>query len=115
MNKQVLLILSHDPRHSGRVAEGLRIAAGLRAWQKVDVSVYLRGDAVRAIAEDAADFVDEEILVRYLASLREASAPLFVEAGAAAELGLEPAMGVPELTIEGLAALAAMHDATINF
>lgn len=115
MNRQILLILSHDPRHSGRVAEGLRIAAGLRAWQKVDVSVFLRGDAVRALAEDTSDFLDEEILVRYLAALKETRAALFAEAGCAGKIGLARGSDVREIAVEELAGLAANCDATINF
>lgn len=114
MNRHILLIVSDDPRRSARVAEAFRIAAGLRAWKKVDVSIYIRGEAVRALAEDTSDFLDEEILVRYLSSLIETGAPIYLEQGVAAALDVRPGAGLRELSAGEFAELAAQCHATIT-
>ena len=41
MKPRVLFIVTGDPRSSTRPAEAVRIAAGVSAWQKADITVYL--------------------------------------------------------------------------
>ena len=50
MKPRLLLIVTTDPRISPRPAEAVRIAAGVGAWQKIDVTLYLRDAAVLADA-----------------------------------------------------------------
>jgi len=66
---KALFVIVSDPRTSHRPAEAVRIAAGVAAWKKVDVSLYLHGDAARILDESAGDFVDEEHIERYLPML----------------------------------------------
>jgi len=66
---KALFVIASDPRTSHRPAEAVRIAAGVAAWKKVDVSLYLHGDAARILDESAGDFVDEEHIERYLPML----------------------------------------------
>jgi len=115
VKRRVLFILAQDPRHGGRTAEAIRIAAGLRAWKKVDVLLYLRGAAVFALLDDTSDFVDEETLTRYLPGLLATPGVVFLEAGApvAHELSISP--GVRELTIAELGGVAAECDAVSAF
>lgn len=68
---KALFVIASDPRTSHRAAEAIRIAAGVCAWKKVDVSVYLHGEAKRILEDKTGDFVDEEQLERYLPMLRE--------------------------------------------
>ena len=63
---KALFVIASDPRTSHRPAEAVRIAAGVAAWKKVDVSLYLYGEAARILEDTAGDFVDEEHIERYL-------------------------------------------------
>ena len=66
---KVLFVIASDPRTSHRPAEAVRIAAGVDAWKKVDVSLYLHAEAARILDQAAGDFVDEEHIERYLPML----------------------------------------------
>jgi sulfur relay (sulfurtransferase) DsrF/TusC family protein len=68
---KALFVIVSDPRKSHRPAEAIRIAAGVAAWKKVDVSVYLYGDAARILDDTTGDFVDEEHFTRYLPMLEQ--------------------------------------------
>ena len=80
--KSLLVVLTSDPRKSHRAAEAIRIAAGVAAWRKVDVSLYLAGPAVLALSADVDDFVNEESFTQYLPMLVESGRPILAEAGA---------------------------------
>ena len=83
---KTLFVIVSDPRTSHRPAEAIRIAAGVSAWKKVEVNVYLYGEAVRVLEESADDLVDEEHLTRYLPLLREGGAKLHAHKGDEKEL-----------------------------
>lgn len=69
---KALFVITSDPRTSPRPAEAVRIAAGVGAWKKADVNLYLYGEARRITEQDAAgDFIDEEHFGRYLPMLQE--------------------------------------------
>jgi sulfur relay (sulfurtransferase) DsrF/TusC family protein len=68
---KALFVIASDPRTSHRPAEAIRIAAGVGAWTKVKVSVYLYGEARRILDDEVGDFVDEEQFERYLPMVRE--------------------------------------------
>ena len=76
---KVLFIIASDPRTSHRPAEAIRIAAGVATWKKVEVNVYLQGEATRVLAKDADDLVDEEHLTRYLPMLREGGGKVWAQ------------------------------------
>ena len=61
MKRGVLLIIATDPRSSHRPAEAIRIAAGVGAWGRVEVTLYLHGPAVLALSDDTDALVDGEI------------------------------------------------------
>jgi len=63
---KALFVIASDPRTSPRPAEAVRIAAGVAAWKKVEVSLYLHGEATRMLEEATGNFVDEEHIERYL-------------------------------------------------
>ena len=69
--KSLLVAVTSDPRTSHRPAEGIRIAAGVAAWRKVDVRLYLGGAAVLALSSDVDDLVNEESFREYLPMLNE--------------------------------------------
>jgi hypothetical protein len=76
---RTLVILETDPRTSARPAEGIRIAAGIGAWKKTDVTLLLRGAAPYSLQEYADELVDEDNFVRYLPLVVESGRPIYVE------------------------------------
>ncbi len=64
---KTLVIIETDPRTSPRPAEAIRIAAGIGAWKKTDVTLLLRGPvAGYSLQEYADELVDEDNFTRYL-------------------------------------------------
>ena len=116
MLPRVLFIITSDPRRSGKPAEAIRIAAGVSAWKKTDVSIYLRDDAVLALGEDTADLVNEDNYTRYLPMLTENKCPLYVqkENRPLNNLGESPVKTEP-LSDADLAKLAAKQNYVLRF
>jgi hypothetical protein len=116
MNPGVLFILTSDPRTSPRPAEAVRIAAGVGVWQKVDVTVYLHGDAILALGESPDGLVDEENFVQYWPVIAGWGRPVYVQKNAAAMLKISPSR-VPfeEIADKELAALAARQTYVMRF
>ena len=116
MKPSLLIIVESDPRSSPRPAEAIRIAAGVGAWKKADITLCLRGPAVLALGEYADDLVDEDNFVRYLPILREWGRPVLVQRrepllGALGEAVLPfQAVGDAEL-----AQLAGKHTCVLRF
>lgn len=116
MKPGALFVIESDPRHSGRPAEAVRIAAGVGAWRKVEVAVYLRAAAVLILGEEAGELMDGENYARYLPVLRELGRPVYVQKGAAAlgQLG-QAALPFEEIPDEQLAAMAAARACVLRF
>jgi hypothetical protein len=76
---RTLVLIVTDPRTSARPAEGIRIAAGIGAWRKTDVTLLLRGAAGYSLQEYADELVDEDNFVRYLPLVVEGPRPIYVE------------------------------------
>jgi hypothetical protein len=76
---RTLVMIETDPRASARPAEGIRIAAGIGAWKKTDVTLLLRGLAAYSLQEYADELVDEDNFTRYLPLVAEAPRPIYVE------------------------------------
>ena len=77
---KTLVIIETDPRTSARPAEGIRIAAGIGAWKKTDVTLLLRGPAAGySLQEYADELVDEDNFTRYLPLVVESQRPIYVE------------------------------------
>ncbi|MDB6056314.1 MAG: hypothetical protein JWO95_158 [Verrucomicrobiales bacterium] len=116
MTPRVLFIVTSDPRTSGKPAEAIRIAAGVGAWKKTEVSIYLRDAAVLALSEDTADLVNEENYTRYLPMVAEVPHRVFVQQDnpALSDLG-ESAIKFESLTDTELAKLAAEHQYILRF
>lgn len=56
MKRVVLILVSADPRESGRAAEAVRVAAGLSVHDRLSVTLCLRGEATRVLAGDPEDY-----------------------------------------------------------
>jgi hypothetical protein len=77
---KTLVMIETDPRSSARPAEGIRIAAGIGAWKKTDVTLVLRGPvAGYSLQEYADELVDEDNFTRYLPLVAEAPRPIYLE------------------------------------
>ena len=76
---KTLVLIETDPRTSHRPAEGIRIAAGIGAWKKTEVTLLLRGPAGYSLQEYADELVDEDNFVRYLPIVAEAPRPIYLE------------------------------------
>ncbi len=116
MKTSALFVIQSDPRISGRAAEAVRIAAGVGAWGKVEVAVYLREAAVLLLEEHAEELPDGENYARYLPPLRELGRPIYVQKGAAALGEIGPATGTfEEISDEQLAGVAAGCACVLRF
>jgi hypothetical protein len=116
MSFTALIVITEDPRASGRPAEAVRIAAGVSAWKKVKVALYLRGEAVAVLGEETEGFVDEENYERYLPLLAEGGVPMYVQKSAAALASLgDSALPFEEISDAQLAALAAARNCVLRF
>ena len=116
MKPRVLFIVTGDPRTSPRPAEAVRIAAGVAAWKKADIAVYLREEAVLALGESSGGLVEEEDYARYWPILAESSQPIYAQKNSAAlrELG-QAAVAFREISDAQLAELAAQQTCVIRF
>jgi hypothetical protein len=116
MKPRVLFIVTGDPRASARPAEAVRIAAGVAAWEKVEITVYLREEAVLALGEAAGRLMEEEGYARHWPILAQSGRPIHVQKNAAAlrELG-QPAAPFREISDADLARLAAAQTCVIRF
>lgn len=112
----VLMIVTSDPRTSARPAEAVRIAAGVGAWKKAVVRLYLHGPAVLCLSEFPDELVDEDNFSSYLPILGELGHPVTVEQGSAhlPEIGEAP---VPFLEVDhaGLTALVSGATSVLRF
>jgi hypothetical protein len=76
---RTLVLIETDPRTSARPAEGIRIAAGIGAWKKTDVTLLLRGPAGYSLQEYADELVDEDNFTHYLPLVAEGPRPIYIE------------------------------------
>jgi hypothetical protein len=116
MKRRLLFMVDSNPRQSGRVAEAVRIAAGVGVWQKVGVAVYLRGEAVLALGEPSEPLVDEDDLTRYWSILGKAGQPVYVQQNATGlpEIGVA-ALPFIEISDAQLAILALEYHCVLRF
>lgn len=71
MKPRLLLIIDSDPRSSHKPAEAVRIAAGIGAWDTLQLTLYLHGPAVSLLSAESEEFPDGENYARYLPVVRE--------------------------------------------
>jgi len=78
---RLLLTTDRDPRSDARVAELVRVGAGVGAWKKIPVDIFLRGRAALALDEFADELADGNLLQDYLPGIREHGGEIYVDAG----------------------------------
>src|SRR5256885_16470713 len=108
MNPGVLFVITTDPRTSPRPAEAVRIAAGVGAWRKAAVTIYLRDAAGLALGEFPDELTDGHNFSRYLPLVGEAGGGLWAQPGPPGlpEIG-GPPVSFREIADEELGALPA--------
>ncbi len=79
--KNLLVLIGADPRTSSRPGEAVRIAAGVGAWGKVLVSIYLQGPAVRCLTEFREELEGGNLLAQYLPMIPQHGGQIYVDAG----------------------------------
>ena len=77
----VLVLISCDPRASGRAFEAMRIGVGVVAGEN-DVVFVLRGPAVHLLDADTDELVDGDDIAKFRDSLKRLGIPFHVEADA---------------------------------
>ena len=110
--KNVLIIVTADPRVNGRAAEAVRIAAGVGGWEKVSVKLCLCGEARRVLVESPDDLVKGEIFEQYLPMLREGESRLRALVGGA-DLVLPE--DVLQISVSELAAWGRETESVLRF
>lgn len=116
MSLTALFIITSDPRVSARPAEAVRIVAGVGAWKKVDLTVYLRGTAVLALSEYTDGLVDEENFTSYWPLVAALGRPIYVERGSSllTQIG-QTIMRIEEINDSQLSRLAAERNYVVYF
>ena len=116
MKPTALFIITGDPRTSAKPAEAIRIAAGVGAWKKAEILVYLRGPAVLALSEYCDEFIDEDNYTRYFPIVGEFERPIYVQQAAPllSEIGDSP-LDFEEVDDARLAQLAAESTYVLHF
>jgi hypothetical protein len=104
----VLVLISADPRVSGRAVEAMRIGVGVVAGD-TEVVLVLRGPAAHLLDADADDLVDGDDVTRLRDSLRRLGVPFHVETDAipSAPDWNEAGHPVVPVSLEQVAALVA--------
>ncbi len=74
---KMLLLIAADPRQSPRAAEAVRLAAGVGAWKRVAIDLYLQGAAVHCLDDACDDWPDGSLLREYLPAIVEHGGAIF--------------------------------------
>ncbi len=106
--RKVLMIISSDPRTSPRPAEAIRIATGLRAWEGLEIEIFLSGAASSLISRPTHELVDEELITQHLPALNES---IMVEEAVAGSAEVK----CRGITPDELANASAEADCVLNF
>lgn len=116
MPPKVLVLVESDPRTSPRPAEAVRMTAGVNTWRRVEILLYLRGPAIRLVADVTGQLMEEEGLRRYLSLLAELGQAILVQADAPELKELEnPLVALCPVNDEELARLASTCAVTLRF
>ena len=80
-DQPVLILISCDPRLTGRAFEAMRIGVGIVAGEN-EVTLVLTGPAVHLLDDDTDDLVDGDDIDKFRANLKRLDIPFHVEATA---------------------------------
>lgn len=77
----VFILISCDPRVSGRAFEAMRIGVGIVAGEN-EITLVLTGPAVHLLDGDTDDLVDGDDIEKFRTNLKRLDIPFHVEAAA---------------------------------
>lgn len=77
----VFILISCDPRVTGRAFEAMRIGVGIVAGEN-EVTLVLTGPAVHLLDDDTDDLVDGDDIDKFRANLKRLDIPFHVDAAA---------------------------------
>ena len=80
-DEPVLVLITQDPRATGRAFEAMRIGIGIVAGEN-EVTFVLVGPAVHLLDGDTDDLVDGDDIAKFRANLKRLGVPFHVEASA---------------------------------
>jgi predicted peroxiredoxin len=80
-DEPVLVLITQDPRATGRAFEAMRIGIGIVAGEN-DVTFVLTGPAVHLLDADTDDLVDGDDVAKFRDNLKRLGVPFHVEADA---------------------------------
>ena len=107
----LLVIITQDPRESGRAAEAVRMAAGVGIWEQVTVNLCLRHAAAAALGESAEGLPEGQLFTQFLQMVRESGGEGYVQADSDTCVDLEgDVIFNRNLKDEKVAELAAQAD-----
>ena len=78
-DEPVLVLISADPRHSGRAFEAMRIGIGIVAGENT-VTFVLSGPGTHLLDADTDDLVDGDDIAKFRENLKRLGVPFHVEA-----------------------------------
>jgi len=81
-DEPVVVLITQDPRATGRAFEAMRIGVGIVAGEN-EVTFVLAGPAVHLLDADTDDLVDGDDVAKFRANLKRLGVPFHVEAAAA--------------------------------
>jgi hypothetical protein len=80
-DEPVLVLITEDPRVTGRAFEAMRIGIGVVAGEN-EVTFVLAGPAVHLLDADTDDLVDGDDIAKFRENLKRLGIPFHVEAAA---------------------------------
>ena len=80
-DEPVLVLITQDPRVTGRAFEAMRIGVGIVAGEN-EVTFVLAGPAVHLLDGDTDDLVDGDDVAKFRANLKRLGVPFHVETAA---------------------------------
>ncbi len=80
-DEPVLVLITQDPRATGRAFEAMRIGVGVVAGEN-EVTFVLAGPAVHLLDADTDDLIDGDDIAKFRESLKRLGVPFHVEASA---------------------------------
>ena len=115
-DEPVLVLITLDPRATGRAFEAMRIGVGIVAGEN-DVTFVLAGPAVHLLDGDTDDLVDGDDVAKFRANLKRLGVPFHVEAAAVPSDGDWNADGHPivRVTREQIADLVSAARRVLTF
>ncbi len=113
--KTLIILIGSDPQTSSRAGEAVRIAAGVGAWQKVLVSIYLHGPAAACLKDFRDELEGGNMLAQYLPMIPQHGGKIYVEAGNVLLKDASTDLPFEALDSAALGELLKRTDCEINF